>query len=396
MGKIVAISDLHLGQNGADGRGQYSLLSSRVPSNRIQALAEAVKSFAAGDRVTLVIVGDMLDLSLAYMAEALDDLKHLLKTLPIDALTCVIGNHDHHLWTLHSEDQRLLQPLRDGKVPPLDLTNPSAMSMYQPTGLSGEPFALLQGLVSACHPGTSIQIAYPSYSQQAGQTLLYFTHSHLFAGSLYTATSDLLADRLKGLPHADACAIANQAVIEFVYWSLGETGLGLGADGLMEQIYTDLQKGKDSQLAALIKRAVALEAPSGFLPIIPAKWQQNAIDKLLIDKLNAYAANPATASAAAAARYEDVQVTRAQLVAWIAADELLSNAAKSSEKVCFAYGHTHVWDCYAVPSTGITAWNLNTWLVEPDHPMPRTGFLGIDQADGSAAWIDVLPLRVMP
>jgi hypothetical protein len=52
------------------------------------------------------------------------------------------------------------------------------------------------------------------------------------------------------------------------------------------------------------------------------------------------------------------------------------------------YGHTHVWDDYAIPNTDIRAWNLSTWLVEPNHPPPRTGFLGIDGAD--ARWIDVV------
>ena len=78
MSKIVAISDPHLGQNGVDGLGQYSLLSTKVPQNLVAQFAQATAAFAAGDPITLLVAGDFLDLSLAYAEDALADLYALL------------------------------------------------------------------------------------------------------------------------------------------------------------------------------------------------------------------------------------------------------------------------------------------------------------------------------
>ena len=73
--RFAYASDLHLGQNGSDQKGQYSLLS-RVPASlpdekkaadAMQArLCAVVKKFAQGQDVTLIVAGDLLDLSLAY------------------------------------------------------------------------------------------------------------------------------------------------------------------------------------------------------------------------------------------------------------------------------------------------------------------------------------------
>ena len=122
MNKIVAISDLHLGQTGSDKLGQYSLLSSRAPGNMVDVFASAVAGYAGAERFTLLIAGDGLDLSVSYAEDALADLRDLLAALARAGacpheIVYVIGNHDHHLWSLHSEDKRLLSSLRAGRVP---------------------------------------------------------------------------------------------------------------------------------------------------------------------------------------------------------------------------------------------------------------------------------------
>ncbi len=89
MPKYVLISDLHLGQNGGDKKGQYSVLSKPAPGSPAdqahhmrdvtERLAAKVETFAAGDKnLTLIVAGDLLDLSLAYLGDALTDLGALL------------------------------------------------------------------------------------------------------------------------------------------------------------------------------------------------------------------------------------------------------------------------------------------------------------------------------
>lgn len=388
--KIVAISDLHLGQNGVDGLGQYSLLSTRVSQNLVQPLVQAVASFADNDPVTLVVAGDFLDLAIAYAEDALADLRALLGAfvgvVRFEEIVYVVGNHDHHLWSQHSEDKRILAPLRDGRVPSHG-DAARAKAAYQVTLPDGEPFGLLQPLVDRIFGSGGAQpqitIAYPSYSRWLDQdgTRLYVTHGHLFGG-LYTEVSSLLENKLAGLPFAQVAATVNQPVIEFIYWLLGETGEGLGADGLVEAIYTDVQRGTLSQVRGIVARIVDQILPHGVLWRVLGHWERKIVVDAVMTELAKIVLSPRSASSTSADRFADLETTRAGLRAW-----LFDTIDDLKRRTIVLYGHTHVWDDYEVPDSAIHSWNLSTWLVEPDHPPPRTGFLAIEGVD--ASWIDV-------
>lgn len=389
MSKIVAISDLHLGQSGADGLGQYSLLSTKVPQNLVRALAQRVATFADNEPVTLVVVGDLLDLAIAYAEDAIADLHAMLSAfvgvVRFDEIVYVVGNHDHHLWSLHSEDARILGPLRDGRVPAQG--DSIAKGAYQVTRVDGEPFGLLQPIVDRIF-GTpappTVTIAYPTYSRwlDPDGSRLYVTHGHLFGG-LYTDLSSLLRDKLAGLPHAEVAATVNQPVIELIYWLLGEIGGGLGADGLVEAIYTDVQKGDLSKVQGVVARIVQKVVPShGLLGKILSHWERKLIVDATMSELRKILISPSTPASASADRFADLETTRAGLRAWLGAV-----GWPIQQPTIALYGHTHVWDDYAIPDSAVHSWNLGTWLVEPDHPAPRTGFLAIDGTD--ARWVDV-------
>lgn len=390
MTKIVAISDLHLGQNGIDGLGQYSLLSTKVPQNRVRPFVEHVTRFADDEPVTMVVAGDLLDLSIAYAEDALADLQGLLEAfvghVQIAEIVYVVGNHDHHLWSLHSEDRRLLAPLRAGRLPSSG-DEPGGKAMYQVTDIGGERFELLQPLVDRIFGRSAapmLTLAYPSYVRPlAAGTQLYVTHGHLFGG-LYTAISDLLKPTLSGLPHDQVAATVNQPLIEFIYWLLGETGEGLGADGLVEAIYTDVQKDSLSRVRGLVAQVVAKVLPHGVLWRVLGSLERRLVVDAVMAELRKALLAPTTAASAAHARHADVETTRAGLVAWLKAVDWPQPWLSSS---IVLYGHTHVWDEYAIPGLGARSWNLSTWLVEPNRPPPRTGFLAISDAD--ARWIDV-------
>jgi hypothetical protein len=397
--KIVAISDLHLGQTGTDKLGQYSLLSARASQNFVAAFARAVADYTAEEPYTLLIAGDFLDLSIAYAEDAFADLRDLLASLsaaPPDEIAYVIGNHDHHLWSLHSEDKRLLAPLRGGRVPSSPKDTPTAKAMYQVTPHDGEAFTLLQPLVDGIYGQgkTKVTIAYPSYVRALGDRLLYVTHGHLFGG-LYTELSDLLAPKLVGLPHDRAAATVNHPLIELIYWQLGETGEGLGADGLVEGIYTDIQKGTLSKVKGLVARLVAQLLPHGVLWRAIGSWERRIIVDAIMAELAKVLLSPPTSANASADRYADLEATRAGLLAWLRAVPPVSDRVDGDRPggdTIVLYGHTHVRDDYQIPGTGVHSYNLGTWLVEPEHDFPSTGFLGID-ADGKAIWIGVTGTR---
>lgn len=44
-------------------------------------------------------------------------------------------------------------------------------------------------------------------------------------------------------------------------------------------------------------------------------------------------------------------------------------------------------DCERERMASISAWNLETWLVEPGHESPRIGSLSID-GNGTTGWVD--------
>src|SRR5690606_38585678 len=98
-----------------------------------------------------------------------------------------------------------------------------------------------------------VRLAYPTFAFDQDPigpgegALFYFTHGHLFGG-MYTAVSDILDDHLinRGLDPEQVAATVNGPLIEFIYWCLSQAGEGMGADGLMEQVYADMQRGHDS------------------------------------------------------------------------------------------------------------------------------------------------------
>lgn len=398
MAKYVAISDLHLGQNGVDRHGQFSLLS-QVPESLAQehAFAKAaltrlrskLADFAGNDRVTLIVTGDLLDLSLASLGEALADLADLLRELPeVEALVWVIGNHDHHVWSTHCEERYLLAKLRDhGRNWPEVLRSEPNEGLHRPTSFEGEPLTVFEKpLEVALGRPFELRIAYPAFRmsltdrtpgllEEESRTHFYFTHGHLFGG-LFSFLSEILEQRLSHLPKERVAATVNLSIAEFIYWLLGQTGEGMGANGLMETIYTDLQKGCQSSTTALISKLVDVMAPSGIIDGIPNSLERKALKELLVlflKQVTAAENNPSKS----AERYLTREKSRRFAEKWaIESANLLRY-----DRVHFVYGHTHVADQFEILGPSIQAYNLGSWLVEPGCPPPCAQLLCIEDAE---------------
>jgi hypothetical protein len=113
--------------------------------------------------------------------------------------------------------------------------------------------------------------------------------------------------------------------------------------------------------------------------------------RLVVDAIMTYVdkelLSPPLKSVTSANRFADVETTREKLVAWLSKVTIMNGRDMQSGKTIVLHGHTHVRDDYQIPGTGTHSYNLGTWLVEPNHDKPKTGFLGID--GNVATWNDV-------
>ncbi len=370
--KFAVISDLHLGQRADPPQIQRSLLSrSRSAADpRAEALIAALRAHAGGETLTLVVVGDFIDLSLAFMHEALDDLVQLVDRVEmVERIVWVAGNHDHHVWYLHSEHRQSIEPLSRGVLPAVG-------GMYIPTDRSPVPLALLTPLLSNVGAFSNrttpcrVEIAYPVLEIRGVGERFYFTHGHLFGG-IFTALS-MLVDRKLWFGDERKTAGVNSPFIEAIWWNLGEMAEGLGADGLVESIYTDLQRGDDSQLQPVLQRAVAAIMPDGVVPGIPDSWERGAVARLLKWLIGRATENARPSQSRA--RHEPSADTRRGVESWIRDVAKLDPSIRTH----IISGHTHVADRYDVHSTQFTSYNMGSWLVEPGHEDPDSYLLLFD------------------
>lgn len=382
MGKYLVLSDVHLGQTGADRQGQYSLLSQAQAASRpaARALADRLQVFsgAGAEPVTLIAVGDLLDLSLSYMYDALDDLRQLLLLLaPVRRLLWIIGNHDHHIWSLHSEERRCLSRLRAGQLP-------APGGVYERTR-NAEPLSILPELQLGDSRAVKIDIAYPTLDLElrdgGRQVPFHFVHGHLFGG-VYTALSRIFngngseGGNRAGRPYAEVAATINGPLVEALFWLLGEAGGGIGADGLLEGLYVDLQRGDASAAGRLLRHAMENLFPDGVIDGVPDRWEWDQLTALALGAIRR-AVKDENALARSSDRYAAVEVTRAGLREWVRQVGLDPRRGHY-----LVHGHTHIADQYqwsAAPPLTMTSWNLGSWLVEPTHPQPEPQVLWIDE-----------------
>jgi len=357
--KYIALSDLHLGQTGKDNTGEISLLScgADMPEadRKIDSLGSTIRDFAGSSPVSLILVGDVLDLSLAYMETALKDFASLLSKLPvIHNIIYVVGNHDHHIWTMHCEHINVIDRLNKGFLP-------KSGSIYRRTKLDGEKFSLFEKFLN----NPNVSIAYPMYCM--ADKNLYFTHGHLFGG-LYTFISDILEPFLpEGSSHLDTVATVNISVIEFIYWLLGETGQGMGADGIMEAIYMDSQKGKKSKLYTALKSAIEVLLPNGIIAGFPDAWEHALavwVGKHIIDET---VKEPKPLSSMD--RHKPSEKSRELAIKWT--DNTICDSPLK-----LVVGHTHVSDYFVKDK--FEMFNLGGWLIDEREPEPDSNILLID------------------
>lgn len=370
--KQIIISDTHLGQTGEDGYGQISLLSkvpnkiTRLAEQKLTAFSDVVSKFANGNPVELVVNGDLLDLSLSPMKNCLESLVHMLSALPdVSSLVIIVGNHDHHLWMMHKEFTNSLAPMLEGQYPtPGGLFTPSV----------GEACYPLEHLLeSKLGRVIDIYLEYPDQISGLQDSTLMITHGHLF-GKLYTLVSDLMRDFIQQT-NMDSLAVSNLALVEFIYWLMGETGERLGADGIMEAVYVDMEQGKSEKLKKIMRAAVDTLLPDGAISWIPDSWER-ALVRWMAKKAAENIAkkrNHSDTKPHSNDRHEPSEKTRAKAKKWISG---LINP--TNKRVVVATGHTHIADEWEIPELNAKLYNTGSWLMEAAHPNPHNRALLVE------------------
>ncbi|MFA7468097.1 MAG: metallophosphoesterase [Desulfotomaculaceae bacterium] len=235
MSAVVALSDLHLGE---DSSAANPLLDYVVPAylkdrpefrypprnNTPIKLNTLLRKTARryGGIADLVLVGDIMDFALApyrdCVMQAREFFRQLLEGILPGALVWVPGNHDHHLWVQVYESEYIEVPLRQGRLP-IDapcITGPgrSTGALY---GYS-RGVAFLLGLLPD-HVRDRFWLAYPNYVANCGGENLLFHHGHFFdCVQSWIGTTLLEAANLAELE------MFNAAYLDFVWYGSGQAG----------------------------------------------------------------------------------------------------------------------------------------------------------------------------
>lgn len=360
--KYAITSDLHLGQNGE--YGFYSTLGKVEHSNK-DWFIKSLNTFSNGDKLTLILNGDVLDLSLATFNEALNDFVELLSGIKnLYRIVYVVGNHDHHMWMIHSEHKKVVGPLLSGYPPGYG-------NVYEPTAQSGYPLSILEKYISKkLNKSVIIDIAYPSYTFKVGNKNVFVTHGHLFGG-MYTLISGILKSFIKDTRDEHILASANMPVVEMVYWLIGNMGYDLGVDGLIEAVYADIEHGKKSKLRQLFSDGINTIFPKGVISWIPDGIEK-AILKWIGRKLIEHIVKKKNKSLCSSDRHRSSEETRQQANEYI---DKFANFYKLQKNI-FVSGHTHVADL--IYKENYTLYNTGSWLVEPEHSHPQSRILLLD------------------
>jgi UDP-2,3-diacylglucosamine pyrophosphatase LpxH len=228
----IVLSDLHLGAD-------QSVLTADdgvSPSSTAVALADCIRTIVGGDRPTLVLAGDAIELALTQMPPAFTVFERFLELVhgddPIvgDRIIYIPGNHDHHLWQVSRQQgyMRAIQETRPGDDLP---------TMWFTSGLDPDQDLPLSPLVALMRRdprwhGVFVDAVYPNLALRMPgvERSVIVHHGHLLE-SIYSAMSRLGSLVFPTSPptSVERIELENNAWIDFLWSELGRSG-GVGTD----------------------------------------------------------------------------------------------------------------------------------------------------------------------
>jgi len=197
--RALAISDLHLGESDCLLYDNKFTIQDKIVE-KIASLSSGTNGFEDGIE-ELILLGDIIDLSEAPDKQAYagtkDFLSRLFKSVPVDKLIFIPGNHDHYMWVQIAIDE-LKKQLNKKQ---LDLTDYYQNIFYLPKKIEN-PEVFITNCIDAWD--RPVEVWYPNYAIDEGKSndrksqYFFFDHGHLFAVRIQFFSNHLLYRILLG------------------------------------------------------------------------------------------------------------------------------------------------------------------------------------------------------
>ncbi len=392
--RYVCLSDTHFGEEDSlltrvnDDR----TVDTSAPSSVLEALAGCLRALLRdnppGSPVTLILNGDILELALQEVHEAILVFGHFISlVMPpgrelFDEIIYLPGNHDHHLWETSRETQ-YLNYIRD-KLKPDQPLQPPWHTTKVFMDMRGEDRLVNHTLTVAAHrfgglaPGApEILTAYPNYgvlrTGPAGARAAVFHHGH-FIEAIYSAMSAAASYVLPGYQWPlDIYTLEkeNFAWIDFFWSTMGRSVPGV------EQIYESTEDPR--KLRALtdhLSNSIARRRP------VPQRWLEGPLLKKMLRKhvVNRLAGQQERQQVGGAAAGPPLTPeSRTGLESYLQRylrTQMETEAGLVPETLTFVFGHTHkpFEDALTVGSLGtLPVFNSGGWIVESAEAVPVRG-----------------------
>jgi hypothetical protein len=388
--RYVVMSDLHLG-------APYSLLTGTDPAGRAQpggtspVVANLVDGLAAllprvaQDPPTLVLLGDVFELSFAPASHALETFRHLAhacfdRAVPLFAPTVlyVPGNHDHREWRVMRDALFLDEVTAAGGGA---IGDPPAVT--QPFD---EPVAcrvLTAALRGVLGNGYEVRSHYPNLGYANGERCVVMHHGHFLEG-IYRLVSSAIAV-LSGTRPSEAIddiERINGPWIDVFWSSTGDQGATVSGD--VYNLY-------EIMLDAGATHRATDEAAAGLLDVLGGRFGLHAqtevhthwgslsvgnIVRGLLDVAIGKGAGGERASAGTVLSPSGVEGLRWYLSGPVAG-QLGDRWTDPDVDLSFVFGHTHkpFQDELIVPGRArpLQVWNTGGWVVDRPGGSPVQG-----------------------
>ncbi|MFP3871229.1 MAG: metallophosphoesterase, partial [Syntrophobacteria bacterium] len=203
--RYVCLSDMHLGE-------EDSLLTnmkvarnetepgepSPVLSSLVECLRDLIQENEHGERPTLILNGDILELALALTHEAAMAFERFMELIKMpdgrplfEQIIYIPGNHDHHIWEI-ARETRYVHYIESVKTGATFRPSRHTTGMFVDSFQKLVPSYFLTNLVQrhAHLQKMEIKVAYPNFGLRSenGEKCVVFHHGH-FTESIYQLMS---------------------------------------------------------------------------------------------------------------------------------------------------------------------------------------------------------------
>jgi len=426
--KLAVISDLHLGDPtctlvARNARGSWATRAG------YDVLRDAIRNrLGAGSRLDLlVLLGDVLDFSIASQSEAYAAASVFFRAVKDDDLTAEIlyvpGNHDFSAWSLTMQHANVIKPIQEDRevkdrwsVPAIIDSRVETPSLHL-SGVSKTADGGYGGLFFDALAGLPVSVAYPNLYviDRAGQTTLV-THGQYFEAYWSLAWNiarhvfgpDLRLVAGEGRPSIDELVAINFPLNDLASSGLGQAG---PLTPIVRRIQAHVKSNDFATIKTYLRRARDyaddLIAVEGFGKRIRELLSDLAIEST-VNSIAKSLAGGATISAAARydERFLDSGEVRSNAVRFLDACALEIEAIEAHDALVVPkpstvlFGHTHCPIPFAAPRPPHLAWpdgnhtvtflNTGGWLARDlAHPAEAAIFFYDDASDSPWSSVEV-------